>query len=87
MFVRRPLGSKMTMETRVPAHMASLSIYVNCRSLKKTQTETYHFPKLACSSLEYGSLKPVEGQFRRSIDQCKFTQTLLTTPFPEQTVR
>ena len=87
MSVRRLLGSKITPETRVPAHMASLSMCVNCRCLlKETQTETYHFPKFACSSLEYGSLKPVKGQFRWTIDRSKCTQTSLTTPFPEQTV-
>ena len=59
--VRRPPGCRATLETRIPPHMASLLMYVNCRSSSKKNPETYHFPKLACSSLEYGSLKPVKG--------------------------
>ena len=49
--------------------------------------ETYHFPKLACSFLEYGSLKPVQGQFSQTINQHDYIQGSLTTPFPEESVR
>ena len=48
-----------------------------------TRVRTYHFLKLACSSLEYGSLKPVP---RQTISHHKCTQTSLTAPLPEQIV-
>jgi hypothetical protein len=70
-FVRQLIGkrfaSSRTCTHRIAIDKRQLSIVTK----RKYRKPTYHFAKLACSSLEYGSLEPIGRQFRRTSSRRK----------------